>query len=224
MKYSWRTEWPLWLILAAMFLIAVLAWNAVPDQIPVHWGLRGEPDRMGGRFEGLFILPLVSLFIYGVLRIAPRIDPARANYDAFAGAYATVRIIVLAALLAVQIVTVLAALGRPVNISGVIPLILGVLFVGLGNVLGKLRPNWFIGIRTPWTLSSRRSWDRTHQVGGWVFLVFGVLLMAAALARETWMLVTVFSLFGVGMIGLVVYSYLEWKQDPEKTPPSSERP
>jgi uncharacterized membrane protein len=207
-----------------MFALAALSWHAVPDRIPVHWGISGRPDRWGGRFEGLLLLPLVGLLTYLVLLLAPRIDPGRANYASFAGAYGTVRLVVLLSMLALQVVMVLAARGHSVDVATLVPLIVGAMFVVLGNLFGKLRPNWFIGIRTPWTLSSKRSWDRTHHAGGWLFILFGFLLMSTALARTTWLIITVIGVIAAGVLGLVVYSYVEWRRDPDKTPPAGTLP
>lgn len=224
MRFRWQAEWPLWLLLGCMFALAALSWHAVPDRIPVHWGISGRPDRWGGRFEGLLLLPLVGLLTYLVLLLAPRIDPGRANYASFAGAYGTVRLVVLLSMLALQVVMVLAARGHSVDVATLVPLIVGAMFVVLGNLFGKLRPNWFIGIRTPWTLSSKRSWDRTHHAGGWLFILFGFLLMSTALARTTWVIITVIGVIAAGVLGLVVYSYVEWRRDPDKTPPAGTLP
>jgi len=224
MRVTWRTEWPLWLLLAAMFTVAAVSWHAVPDRIPVHWGISGEPDRWGGRFEGLLVLPLIGVVVYLVLLAAPRIDPGGANYASFTGAYGTVRVVVLVVMLAIQVLMVLAARGRVVDMGTWVPLIVGGLFVVLGNLFGKLRPNWFIGIRTPWTLSSKQSWDRTHRAGGWVFILSGLLLISSALVRAPWVVITVISLIAAGATGLVVYSYFVWRKDPEKTPPAGTLP
>ena len=100
----------------------------------------------------------------------------------------------------------------------------GGLFVVLGNLLGKVRPNWFVGIRTPWTLSSKLAWDRTHRAGGWVFVLLGVLTMATAVLHAGWAL-RVLGVAGVAsLLGLVVYSYVLWRRDPEKTPPAGTQP
>jgi immunity protein, SdpI family len=224
MKITWRTEWPLWLLLVAMFTVAALNWRVVPDQMPVHWGLSGQPDRWGGRFEGLLLLPLVGVAVYLVLLAAPRIDPGRANYASFAEAYGAVRLVVLVAMLAIQVMMVLAARGRAVDMGAWVPLIVGGLFTVLGSLFGKLRPNWFIGIRTPWTLSSKQSWDRTHRVGGRLFILFGLLLMSLALSRPAWLVIAVFGVIAAGVIGLVVYSYVVWRDDPEKTAPAGTAP
>lgn len=216
MKFSWRTEWPLWIVLAVMFAVAAVNWNAVPDRIPVHWGFGGQPDRWGGRFEGLLLVPLIATAVYVILLVAPRLDPARANYPSFAGAYTALRVLTLLAMLAVQVVIVSIARGRPVHVAVVIPLIVGALFAGIGSLLGRVRPNWFIGIRTPWTLSSAQSWERTHRVAATVFIGSGLLLMSTALTREAWYLIAVIVAIAVGVLGLVIYSYAVWKQDPDK--------
>jgi immunity protein, SdpI family len=224
MRVNWRVEWALWLILAGMFLLAALNWNAVPDRIPVHWGLSGQPDRWGGRFEGLLLLPLIALAIYLILLFIPRIDPGRANYASFAKSYVIIRVMILLSMVGIQVLSLLAARGHPVNMSNGVPPILGVVFVILGNLFGKIRPNWFVGIRTPWTLSSKRSWDRTHRAGGWVFILLGLLLLSVPLVPTPAYAIAVFVMTGLGVLGLVVYSYLVWKDDPDKTPPAGTLP
>jgi uncharacterized membrane protein len=170
------------------------------------------------------LFPLIALGLYVLLLFMPRIDPGRANYASFAPAYGTVRLVLLLALAALQVLTVMAARGRTFDMTAGVSLVVGALFALLGNLFGKLRPNWFIGIRTPWTLSSKLSWDRTHRAGGWLFIVFGLLLMSTALARSSWYQIAVFAVTGAGVLGLVVYSYLVWKRDPDKTPPAGTLP
>ena len=85
---------------------------------------------------------------------------------------------------------------------------LGALFVSLGNVLGKIRPNWLVGIRTPWTMSSKLAWSKTHRVGGWLFVALGVAIIAISLLHSKLaIIVTVIGAIGVSL-GLTVYSYL----------------
>ncbi len=224
MKLDWRTEWPQWLLLAAMFALAAASWGSAPERIPVHWGLGGQPDRWGGRFEGLLGIPLLALAVYLLLAFLPRVDPGRANYAAFAGPYATLRLGVLLVLAAIDGLIQLWMRGHRASVATWVPLLVGALFVLVGNLLGKVRPNWFVGIRTPWTLSSKRSWSRTHRAGGWLFVVLGLLLMAAALLRSRGAVVAVLAAGAAGVLGLVVYSYRVWKADPDKTPPAGTLP
>ena len=224
MKISWRTEWPMWLLLIGMFALAAASWGATPDRLPVHWGLNGNPDRWGGKFEGLMLMPLVALGIYVLMLFIPRIDPGHANYASFGSTYYTLRLLVLLVTTTLQVCVVLSARGHAVDMNTVVPLILGATFVLIGNLFGKLRPTWFVGIRTPWTLSSKESWMRTHRAGGPLFMAFGVIFMATALFHTPWLFPAAVGLSMVGVLGLIVYSYTVWKRNPEKVPPAGTTP
>jgi uncharacterized membrane protein len=224
MKIAWKIEVPQWIILAAMFVAAAIAWPHAPDRIPVHWNISGQVDRYGGRFEGLLLMPLVALGFYVLMLVLPRIDPGRANYARFRGAYNAIRIGLLAMFGVFDVVVRKAALTGQANVSRIAPLAIGVLMVFLGALLGKIRPNWFIGIRTPWTLSSKVAWVRTHRAGGWLFMLIGLATIIASFVSSRlsfWILVA--GTIG-GTVGLVVYSYLLWRQDPDKIPPAGTLP
>jgi len=224
MKTNWRVELGLLLLIAAMFAGALSVWPAAPDRIPVHWNVSGEVDRYGSKFEGLLGIPLMALGIYLLMRFVPRIDPGRANYARFVGAYTAIRV-GLQLLFAVIYGVILAwVLKWPVDVSRVVPLGVGALFVLFGVVLGKVRPNWFVGVRTPWTISSKTSWVRTHRLGGWLFMALGVLFaVTGAFRLGRFGYVVMGALLGVVVI-LFVYSYLVWKTDPEKQPPAGTLP
>jgi len=220
MRFTWRTEWPHGLLLVAMFALAAATWSTAPDRIPAHWNLAGQVDRYGGRFEGLLAIPLLALAIYFMMVFLPRLDPHRANYAAFGRAYATLRLLILVMMAAICALTHLWIRGVHARIEVWVPLMVGALFVAVGSLLGKVRPNWFVGIRTPWTLSSETAWTGTHRAGRRVFILMGALLMACAVLRSAWA-VWAMAVAGVtGMLGLVVYSYVLWRRDPAKTPTS----
>ena len=200
MKPDWRTEWPMWLVLAGTIAYSLASWNAVPDRFAVHWNLAGEPDGFAGRAQGLLALPLTALALYAVMLVLPRVDPGRANYESFAGAYRTIRLLVLLVVAVAQVCLV------------------------IGNLLGKLRPNWFAGIRTPWTLSSKESWLRTHRVGGWAFVADGLLIMAMAAARIESAKAAAIAVMAATALGLAIYSYVVWRGDPAKVPPAGTLP
>lgn len=224
MKLTWRTEWPHWLLLAAMFALAAAAWHTAPDRIPMHWNLAGHVDRYGGRFEGLLAIPLLALAIYGLMILLPRLDPGRANYAAFGPAYSTLRLLLLVVMAALYGLVHLWMRGVHAPIGVWVPLIVGALFIVIGNLLGKVRPNWFVGIRTPWTLSSKVAWTGTHRAGRWVFIFMGALMMLCAALPAGWFIWTMAGAGVTGVLGLVVYSYVLWRRDPEKTPPAGTLP
>jgi uncharacterized membrane protein len=224
MKFSWRVELPQLLAIAAMFAAAALLWSGAPDRIPIHWDLNGQVDGYGGKFSGLVLLPLISLGTYAFLLVLPRIDPGKANYMGFTGAYTAIRVSVLGVLVVIYAATIRSIQAHSLDMGSVAPLALSALIVVLGSVMGKLRPNWFVGVRTPWTLSSKIAWVRTHRAGGWVFVVTGLLSAAACLVSNR----AGFWVMSVGLLGggvaLIVYSHWVWRNDPDKVAPAGTSP
>lgn len=218
MRTSARSELPQWGLIAAMWMLSAVAWTEVPDRIPVHWGLSGEVDRYGGRTEGLLLLPLVAVGVYALLRLAPRLDPARANYAQFAGAYGVIRLAVIGLFAAIHGFVLLSARGVATDAAVVVPVAVGGLFVAVGNVTGKLRPNYFVGIRTPWTLTSKLAWTKTHRRGGWLFVLAGLASIAAGLGGVAWALAVPVVLVLACVVYLSAYSYVVSKDDPDPVP------
>jgi uncharacterized membrane protein len=218
MKVTWRSEIIPLALIAAMFVLGAIAWPQAPDRIPIHWGFSGEPDNYAGKVFGLFGGPMISLGIYGLLLILPRIDPRRRNYELFWGKYLIIRTLIITVLAGIQLVTFLWAIGVEINMNLAVFMIVGFLLIFTGNYMGKLRPTWFVGIRTPWTLSSKESWNKTHRLGGRLFVLFGLALVIAAPFQVKWAFYAIAGTGGAALLFLYVYSYLIWKKDPDANP------
>jgi len=209
----------LWLISALILLVmgalSTWAWLEVPADvaIPVHWGIDGTPDRYGGKAEGLLMLPLVTLGIALLFTLILYIDPLRNNIMQSGKAYTITWTVLLLFMAAVHLFVVLFALGWVENTNLIFSLGMGVLFLILGNYMGKIRRNYTFGIKTPWTLASDHVWDKTHLLGGKLFVLVGLLMLIGAFLPGTFQLYLMLgSLFGV--IALVMgYSYLVWRND-----------
>ncbi len=223
-RTSWKIELPNWILIAGMFLLAAITWPSAPDRIPVHWNIYGQVDRYGGKVEGLLLLPLVTLGVYLLLLFLPRIDLGRANYQRFGGAYSTIRISVTALLAVIYGVTNLWIRGYRVDMSLVVSLAVGALLIVIGNLMGKISPNWFVGIRTPWTISSKASWTKTHRLGGRLFIVMGLAFIAAGIARAPWATIVAVAIMVGSIVWMFVYSYVVWRNDPNKLPPAGTLP
>ncbi len=221
MHITWRSELPQLVFIAAMFLAAIAAWPFAPDRLPVHWNLQGEVDGYAGKATGLLLVPAITLGIYLLLLWLPRIDPRYANYVRFEGTYLAIRVTLVMFLTLLYGATLLAAFGQPIDVGLVISLGVGGLFVVLGSLVHRLQPNWFVGIRTPWTLSSDLAWKKTHRVGGWLFLLLGPMVAAIGVVRAGWYLAVTLVVGGVGLAGLVVYSYWVYRHDPRWAPPAN---
>lgn len=201
-----------------LFALSFWAWGQVPEgaQIPVHWGADGQPDRYGGKFEGLMLMPLIFVGITILLAVVPRVDPRRGNILRSQGAYQAVWWVVIAFFALLHIALILNVLGYNVDIGMLVPAGVGLMFMVIGAYMGRIRSNFMFGIRTPWTLTSELAWRKTHQWGGRAFVVLGALLLASGIfpTGELWVgLVLGGSI--VMLVGLFAYSYFVWKQDPE---------
>ncbi|HEY0370767.1 MAG TPA: SdpI family protein [Thermoanaerobaculia bacterium] len=202
---------PLLILAAVAFSIA--AWNRLPERMPLHWGLDGEVNGYGNRAQGAFLLPALMLLIWLLMRFLPRIDPRRANYAKFADTYDLLLDSFVALFAVMHVALIGAALGWPVSMARVAPALIGLQFIIIGNALPRARPNWWFGIRTPWTLSNDRVWARTHRVGGYLLAGAGVVLLIAAALPAPWTFALGIGAALVAGFGSLVYSYFAWKQE-----------
>jgi uncharacterized membrane protein len=208
-----RKWYPVAVVLVALAASAAV-YGRLPEQVPVHWNAAGEVDRYGSRFEGALLLPLVIAGIALLIPLLPRIDPRGDNYEKFRPTYHLVLNAVLTFMLGIHLLVLATALGARLPIGRIIPFGVGALFALLGNVLPRARPNWMFGIRTPWTLSNERVWERTHRVGGRLMVVAGVVTMIAALVAPTAMapVVLIVAVLGASL-GAMGYSFVAWRQE-----------
>ena len=213
-------------LVLAMVTVSAWAWPQIPDDalVPIHWGPGGEVDGHGPKWVALIGVPLVAAAIVALLAFLPRIEPRRANLERSGTAYLAVGIAVTALLAGLHLFAVLAALGGDPDIAALATIGSGIVFVVIGNFLGKTRSNWFFGIRTPWTLSSDRAWARTHRVGGILFVGVGAaILLATVLVGPEGAIWLMLAGLLPGTIGLFVYSYLVWRDDPARRNPEVTR-
>jgi immunity protein, SdpI family len=206
-------KWLAPLLIVATLAFSLAVYSRLPERVPVHWGFDGEINRYGSRAEAAFLFPGMMVVVWLLLRFLPRIDPRRANYAKFSDTYDLV-VTSLVALFAVMHVALLgAALGWPISMERVVPVLVGLQFIVLGNALPRARPNWWFGIRTPWTLSNDRVWMRTHRVGGYLLAGAGVVLLVAAALPRAWTFTLGAAAVATATFGSLIYSYFAWKQE-----------
>lgn len=203
---------PALLVIAAM-IASIVAYPGMDERVATHWNMSGEADGWSSRFAAAWLVPLVMAVMVVVFRILPHIDPRRDNYEKFSGAYDAIVIMILAFMLGMHLLLLATGSGYDLPVARLVPASVGIMFVVLGLLLPRAHPNWFVGIRTPWTLSSDVSWERTHRLGGTLFMLSGALAVVSAFAfpdKAAWVLVA----SGVGSVVLLfVYSFVVWKQD-----------
>lgn len=209
--------------LAVMLALGIWGYSSSASEarFPVHWGFDGRPDRYGGPIEAFFGLSVVGAGITALLATIPLFDPRAQNIRKAEPFYLTVWTTVLWFLALLQAALTVTALGifdageeLMVRVTGSG---LGILLLVIGNMLGKSRPNWFAGVRTPWTLSSDLSWEKTHRLTGRLFVLIGLAgaILAWLAPPVVFMPAVVASVLIAGIVS-VVYSWMVWRTAPDR--------
>jgi uncharacterized membrane protein len=209
-------KWIPLLIVAVAVIASAVVYPNLPVTVTKHWDMLGRPNGWGSRVWGAWVSPIVMLLLWALTRVLPTIDPRGANYAKFGGTFEAIVISILLYMLGLHLIILRASLGYPVAMQRVLPIGVGILLVLIGNLLPRARPNWFIGIRTPWTLSSDRVWEKTHRVGGRAFVAGGLAILIAALVAPQWAHYVLVAVVVVCSLGAVLYSYIAWRR--EQTP------
>jgi immunity protein, SdpI family len=206
------------LVVALAAAFSVWAYPQLPAQVATHFNLHGQPNGWSSRLVAALFAPALGIALALVFTVLPRIDPRGANYAKFGPTYWTIANAVLVFVAALHVLSLGKALGWDVNMTRVASLGVGGLLVVLGNLMTRIRPNWFVGIRTPWTLSSDTVWRRTHRFGGWAFMIAGLCVAFTALLASPWALYGAIGVAGAAALGSVVYSYVVWKAEQDTGP------
>jgi uncharacterized membrane protein len=210
-------------LIGVIGILSLIGWIMVPEgqAVPVHWNAAGEVNRTGSRIEAFLAIPAIAVFLTLVFAIAPSIDPRGRNLHRSKALWLTAWLGSLGILVVAQGFITLSAIGL-VNTEGpTMPRLIGTavaLFIMvIGNVLSKARPNWFAGIRTPWTLSSDRSWDVTHRWGARLFMGAGLVSVAALwLTGERTGWIIMFAAITTAALVPIGLSYFLWRADPKR--------
>jgi len=207
-------------VLAAL-IFGLWALPALPEQVATHWGLDGQPDGWSSRTSAAILLPAIGVGMGVLLGFLPRIDPRRADFYLHAGTYWLIANAVLVFLAIVHSAVIGSALGWPIPLSRIMAIGIGGLLLLIGNLMTRMRPNWFMGIRTPWTLSSDLAWRKTHRLAGYGFVGSGVLSIVAGIVRPEWAPWILMISLGAAGLGSVIYSWIVWRDEQERSHPEA---
>jgi len=204
-------------VLLLTFIVTIAAYPVVPDKVVSHWNAAGEADGYMTKLWGLGLIPVIMTACVGLFAIFPRIDPYKNNYAKFRDYYEGFILLFVLFLLAIQVQIILWSIGYHISPNLTFPFLIGTLFIYIGFLVGHAEQNWFVGIRTPWTLSSERVWKKTHELGGKLFIIAGIISFAGVLAGGYALWFILIPALTVSVI-TVVYSYLEFQKEiQEKT-------
>jgi len=187
-----------------------------PPQVPIHWNIRGQPDDYSGKTFAAFFFPVLIIFFYLLFLALPFIDPKKDRYQEFAHVYHLFKNFLVLFLILLYFLMGIAGLGYAIKMNFIVPWLVGLLFIVFGLNMGQIKPNWFIGIRTPWTLSSEEVWRKTHEVGGKLFAGAGLLFLIIPFLSATLIFSLIIILILIFVFGTLVYSYWLYRQEEKK--------
>jgi uncharacterized membrane protein len=201
-------------LIVIAFLINIAVYSKLPDQIPTHWNVAGEIDRYSPKVFGAFMAPVIMLVVWLGMKFLPNIDPKKKNYEKFNSSYSIIICLLTSFFFVLNLLTITVSLGYNISINKVIPLIIGILFIILGNYMPKSKSNFFYGIKTPWTLTSDVSWRKTHRLGGKLFVLDGIIVVISSIFLTGTVQVTIFVIStSIAALVPIVASYFYAKND-----------
>ncbi|KXO06054.1 SdpI family protein [Bacillus tropicus] len=188
------------------------AWPNLPDTMAVHWGMEGV-NGYASKFNAMLLLLGIMIFTYVLLTITPKIDPKKKNYDKFSKGYMIINYSVVVLLFLVNMLVIGVGIGYDIPMNSTPLILVGLLFIVIGNYLPQCKPNYFVGIKTPWTLSNEEVWRKTHRFSGKVFVVLGIIMILSVFVPATWKSFVMVGII-IGAVGLTMgYSYVAYKKE-----------
>lgn len=199
-------------LVLSSFVLGIVFYPQMPNFIASHWGINGEVNGFMPKFWGLFLMPIISSVLYGFLLLIPKIDPLKENIKKFQSYFNGFIFSVIAFLFYLYLLTILWNLGYEFEMIRFLSPAFGILIFLSGVLIEHSKRNWFVGIRTPWTLSSDTIWNKTHKLGGKLFKASGLIaflgLLLPNLAIFLFLIPLLFS-----VLYTTIYSYFEYRQN-----------
>ncbi len=200
------------LIILLSFAVGFYFYPRMPEMMASHWNARGTVDDYMTKCQALFFMPMMSLFMFLLFVLLPKIDPLKANIEKFRKHYDWFILLIILFFFYIYLLTIFWNLGHRFDMGQFMVPAMGILFYYCGILMENAKRNWFIGIRTPWTLSSEEVWDKTHKIGAKLFKIAGAIaLLGFFFPGRSFCLVIVPILFF--SLYLVFYSYFEYQKE-----------
>lgn len=172
-----KSDWLIISIIIIPFLFVAWFWDKFPEQIATHFGTDGVPNDYSSKLVGLILFPGINVLFYFLFLVLPKIDPRKKSYELFPDKYRIIRLAIHSFLSFIFMITIVYALGYHFDITYLVLYGVMVLFLILGNLMGNVRNNYFVGVRTPWTLSNEEVWTKTHRLTAKVWVAATLLTM-----------------------------------------------
>ena len=209
---SLQKELPIIAIVLLPFIYLAYIWANLPAEVPLHWNLQGEIDRYGDKSELLLIPILLPLLTYLIFLIVPKIDPKN-KLKNMGNKYRSIKVLLTVFMSILALFILYSSKNQSLSNPNYIILLIGVLYIILGNYFKTIRSNYFIGIRTPWTLENETVWKETHKLGGKLWFLGGLIVVLGSVILDKQSNFTLFITLTI-IIALVpvIYSYFKFQE------------
>lgn len=199
------------ILIIISFLIGIYFYPQFSAQIATHWGVDGQPNGYSSKAFGLFFMPILSIFLFALFISLPKIDPYKKNFDQFKKYFQNFINLVFVFLFYIYLITIIWNLGYRFNMIQILSPAFALIFYYAGVLTSRAKRNWFVGFRTPWTMSSEKVWQKTHQIGGKLFKLTGIICLLSIIYPS---LAIFFILIPVLLVSIFifVYSYFEYQK------------
>ena len=213
MKFQIKREIPFWIILFIPILYQIYNWSFIPDNIPVHFNLKGEADRYDSKQSFLTFIIIISITLYLLLLFVPKIDPKK-RISEMGEKYHYLRFATTFLISFIFTLITLNAIDEEFKLQPYLGLFFGLLFILLGNYFRNLKPNYFIGIRTPWTLENESVWKITHQFSSILWVIGGTIMLLTNIFSQNEPVSWYINIAIIGILTIVpiLYSYLKYRK------------
>lgn len=208
-----KKELPLIAIISLPFLYLAYVWSELPAKVPMHWNLKGEIDRFGDKSELILIPILLPLLVYITFLIIPKIDP-KSEISKMGNKFQAIKTILTIFMSGLALVIIHSAKIQSIShlTSNYMLLLMGILYLILGNYFKVIKPNYFIGIRTPWTLENETVWKETHKMAGKMWFVGGfVIILSSLILNKDFNHILFLIITGIITVIPIAYSYFRFQ-------------
>ncbi len=207
-----KKEWYVLIILLIPFIVSAMLWDDLPEEVPTHFNLKGEADDYGPKWVTAIMLPSIGIVVYFLLLFLPSIDPKK-RIESTQKPITAIRIFISLFFAGIYGIVVAITLGYAADISTYIFIAVGLLFMVIGNYMNSVKPNYFIGIRTPWTLENPEVWKKTHRLASKIWMTGGLLfiIVPITIGIPNTAYLTTFTIVVLAGVPLI-YSYIAFKQ------------
>lgn len=201
-----------WFLLIVLLGLAVWAYGELPARVASHWDIHGQADGYMGRFWGAFLFPLISLLVFLLMIWVPRIDPRQKNIKAFQPYFDRFIFAFLVFFIYLYSLTLWWNINGSFDMNRLMVPAMAFLFWEVGVLLSKAKSNWFIGIRTPWTLSSEKVWDSTHALGSKLFKSAAIISLLGIVWPDKFFWFLIILILATTAV-ILVYSYFAYQKE-----------